>query len=70
MLTMLRPHRPPWSIFIDIYSLFEIQNVINLNMCHSPGDYQSLDARKIYECVFRPVKRTKRMLFMQNSLKR
>jgi len=25
-------------IFVNIYSLFEIKNVINLNMCHAPGD--------------------------------
>jgi len=38
-------------------------------MCHAPGDYQSLDVRKIYACVFWPVKSTKRVRFMQNSLK-
>jgi len=38
MLTMLRPHGLRWSIFVNIYGLFEIQNVINLNMCHAPGD--------------------------------
>jgi len=38
MLTILHPHSPPWSIFVNIYSLFEIQNVINLNICHEPGD--------------------------------
>jgi len=25
-------------IFANIYRRFEIQNVINLNMCHAPGD--------------------------------
>ena len=28
---------PLWSIFVDIYSLFEMKNVINLNMCDAPG---------------------------------
>jgi len=32
-------HVGPLGLYIfDIYSLFEIQNVINLNMCHAPGD--------------------------------
>jgi len=26
------------SLFVNIYRRFEIQNVINLNMCHAPGD--------------------------------
>jgi len=26
------------SIFVNSYRRFEIQNVINLNMCHAPGD--------------------------------
>jgi len=29
-----------WSIFVNIYRRFEIQNVTNLNMCHAPGDFQ------------------------------
>jgi len=28
----------PLTIFLNISSLFEIQNVINLNMCYAPGD--------------------------------
>jgi len=39
MLTMLCP-RWLWSILANVYSLFQIQNVINLNMCHAPGDEQ------------------------------
>jgi len=35
------PRRSPWSIFFNIDSLFEIQNVINLNICHAPGDNKS-----------------------------
>jgi len=27
-----------WFIFVNIYSLLEMQNVINLNMCNAPGD--------------------------------
>jgi len=25
-------------IFVKIYSRFEIQNIINLNICYAPGD--------------------------------
>jgi len=25
-------------MFVNIYRRFETQNVINLNMCHAPGD--------------------------------
>jgi len=34
----LCPRTSHWSIFVNIYSLFEMQNVINLNMCRAPGD--------------------------------
>jgi len=30
--------RRPWSIFVNIYSLFEMQNVSDLSMCHATGD--------------------------------
>jgi len=33
---------------------FEIQNVINLNMCHAPRE--SPDINKVYARVFQPVK--------------
>jgi len=39
ILTMLRRRRPE-STTVNIYSLFEIQNVNNINMCHAPGDQQ------------------------------
>jgi len=26
------------SIYVNIYRRYEIQNVVNLNMCHAPGD--------------------------------
>jgi len=45
------------------YGLFEIQNVIDLNMCHAQGEYTSLDIRKVYACVFQTVKSTMCMLF-------
>jgi len=35
---MLRQRKHPWSIFVNIYILYEIKNVINLNTCHVPVD--------------------------------
>jgi len=32
-----RPRRPD-SIFVNIYRRFEVQNIINLSMCHAPRD--------------------------------
>jgi len=37
-MDLLRPRRPQ-SVFVNICGRFEIQNIINLNMCHPPGDY-------------------------------
>jgi len=37
-MVMLSPCNLPSSIFVTISILFEIQNVINLNMCHAPRD--------------------------------
>jgi len=38
MLTIWHPRRPPWSVFVNIYSLFEIQIVINPKICYSAED--------------------------------
>ena len=35
---MLRQRKHPWSIFVNIFILYEIKNSINLNTAHAPGD--------------------------------
>jgi len=67
MLTMLGSRRRQ-SVFVSIYSLFEIRNVINLSLC--TRGLTRLDIREVYACLFSPVKSAIRMLFKQNSLKR